>query len=994
MKKSRLIFTISTLLVLGIFLSIPQLSNAQKSQKGSWSKVYDGKVIPVAAANLPDGKILAWSSVSKNNFSGNGQTYTTVFNPKNNSFSDKLVSNTNHDMFCPGISNIGTGEIVVSGGGNSEKTSIYNPANGTWRTGPNLNVTRGYNSQATLTDGTVFNLGGSWSGGRTNKKAEVFSSSGGWRTLDKVDSQQTVRQGSPDPEGIYRDDNHAWLWAAPNNLVFHAGPGTDMHWIETSGQGKITDAGKRSNDEYSMNGISVMYSAGKILTCGGAPSYAKESNASKRAYTIDIRSKNVDVDRVDDMKKNRVYQNSVVLPNGEVVITGGMQKSIIFSDKDAKLTAEIWNPNTKKWTLMASMQEPRTYHSVSILMQDGRVWVAGGGLCGNCDVNHANAEIFTPPYLYGSNNELASRPTINSAPSTAKYDTKITVKTNQSISAFSLVRLSSATHSINNEQRRVALSFSNTGSNNYSVSIPDNDWLPPGYYFLFAMNNNGVPSVAKTIKIGGQANTTSSQQLIANGNYILEGSNGQHLGSPDYDNNNVRMVAADGNKSTNQWTFNHLGNNVYTIKNIGSKRYLETPFGKCDNGSNVATWTKANESWQKWIVSKNGNNYFVQPVHCTSTALDKNSGSSKNVHLWGFSSGNGNQKWQIIKTNNNNGGVETPSSSQLVANGTYVIEGSNGQYLSSPTSNNNVSMKNADSGKKENQWIINHLGNNTYSVKNGDTNRFLEVPYGECGKGSNVATTKFADKNWKKWIISKNGNDFVLKPAHCTSTALDKNNGNSNNVHLWSYSTANGNQKWQITPLNKANPRLAAPVKDLEATPIQNKKTELKWYAFQTEDKKIKQFEVMYVADAYDDFEVIKEVKPTNAIGLEEYTFIHNQPEIGENFYQLKIEFEDGTVDYTMYKLVVFDSAPPEIPIIFNAAKHQLNINLSNYANDAINYFISALNGQVMLHGKISENHSIIEKLDIENLATGNYVIYLRPEHKQEVVQKFVVTGK
>ena len=37
---------------------------------------------------------------------------------------------------------------------------------------------------------------------------------------------------------------------------------------------------------------------------------------------------------------------------------------------------------------------------------------------------------------------------------------------------------------------------------NYQVSIPNRNLLPPGYYMLFALNSNGVPSIAETIQIG------------------------------------------------------------------------------------------------------------------------------------------------------------------------------------------------------------------------------------------------------------------------------------------------------------------------------------------------------------------------------------------------------------------------------------------------------------------------------------------------------------
>jgi len=207
-----------------------------------------------------------------------------------------------------------------------------------------------------------------------------------------------------------------------------------------------------------------------------------------------------------NMKRARTMANSVVLPNGEIFVSGGISRSIIFSDKGAALTPEIFNPFTKKWRDVAKMKVPRTYHSVSILLPDARVFVGGGGLCGNCDANHPDAEIYTPAYLYDGN-KLASRPKINNAPSKAGFGANITVKTNSTIKSFVLIRSSSATHSTNNEQRRIPLSANNTGNNNYKVKMPNRNLAPPGYYMLFAINNKNVPSLAKIVLVGS-ANTS------------------------------------------------------------------------------------------------------------------------------------------------------------------------------------------------------------------------------------------------------------------------------------------------------------------------------------------------------------------------------------------------------------------------------------------------------------------------------------------------------
>jgi galactose oxidase len=73
------------------------------------------------------------------------------------------------------------------------------------------------------------------------------------------------------------------------------------------------------------------------------------------------------------------------------------------------------------------------------------------------------------------------------------------------IKEFSLLRYGSATHSINTDQRRISLEAVHVKNTRamYKIKIPEDTGVAlPGYWMLFAVNNKGVPSVAKTILIG------------------------------------------------------------------------------------------------------------------------------------------------------------------------------------------------------------------------------------------------------------------------------------------------------------------------------------------------------------------------------------------------------------------------------------------------------------------------------------------------------------
>jgi NPCBM/NEW2 domain/PA14 domain/Domain of unknown function (DUF1929)/F5/8 type C domain len=469
-----------------------------KSQIGAWSNIINLPLVSTSAANLPNGKILLWAGNTETGFGGGGTTSTAVFDPATQTANARQVSETNHEMFCPGTTMLANGEVFVNGGSNAEATSIYEGNTNTWRRAQNMNVPRGYNASVTLANGNVFTLGGSWSGGQGGKNGEVWNANNGWTNLTGT---------SADPlygyESAYRSDNHSWLFAH-DGRVLYAGPGNKMTWYDSNGTGGLSNAGTRGNDAYSQNGNAVMYDRNKILTLGGAPTYGDGSQASNRSYVIDLSAganSNPSVRQVGNLNFARGMGSSVLLADGQVMAIGGMPKPVAFSETDAILTPELWNPQTEQWRTLANYQVPRVYHSIALLMPDARVISAGGGLCGGCAVNHSDAEIFSPPYLYHQNGNLAARPSIVGGPDVIGYGSSFNLQVSGGASKFNLIRMGSITHTVNNDQRLIPLGFSQNGAT-FTVAAPENTSVgTPGYYMLFALNAAGVPSTAKIIRV-------------------------------------------------------------------------------------------------------------------------------------------------------------------------------------------------------------------------------------------------------------------------------------------------------------------------------------------------------------------------------------------------------------------------------------------------------------------------------------------------------------
>jgi hypothetical protein len=185
-----------------------------------------------------------------------------------------------------------------------------------------------------------------------------------------------------------------------------------------------------------------------------------------------------------------------------------------------------------------------------------------GGLCGNnCAENHTDAEVFSPPYLFDNTGNLAVRPTL-SAPDAAYFETTLPVVASTDVTESAFIRLSSATDSTNNEQRRVPVSY--TGSNgNYQLNMPNANIMPPGYYMLFAMNADGVPSMSEAVLVGdlnlednlALNQPTSQSSLYPNGE-SFKAVDGNINGDFDANPNSVTHTAAADN---NAWWRVDLG---------------------------------------------------------------------------------------------------------------------------------------------------------------------------------------------------------------------------------------------------------------------------------------------------------------------------------------------------------------------------------------------------------------------------------------------------
>ncbi len=453
---------------------------------GRWGELIDWPEIAVGAANMTDGRIVTWASEVDDFFGAATEvTSASIYDPLTGVFEDAGYSG--HNMFCAGTSMLPDGRVFLAGGGVSVSTvSVFE--DNRFREIESMAMSRWYPTSTTLASGQVLTSLGTTASGNS----ELWTDGYGWQMLDDVDLKSAL-------EFPYSyNDWYPALNVAPDGSLFHPGPNNEMFSINLDQDIAYTDYGPREIGGHDrLYNTTVMYDIGKMLVAGGG-----QLNAQTTALTIDLNGATPVVESTDPMSHARTMQNSIVLPNGEVLVIGGNSSGRQFSDDGSVLVPEIWSPVTKQWREVAAHQAPRNYHSTALLMQDGRVISMGGGLCGGCRTNHQNGEVFEPPYLFDAVGELAARPLISDAPLVAKAGDALTLIGSDDMVKFNMVRLVAVTHHHATDQRLVPVPFNKIAPGNYELQLNANPHiLIPGYYWIFGLDQNGVPSAGHQIKV-------------------------------------------------------------------------------------------------------------------------------------------------------------------------------------------------------------------------------------------------------------------------------------------------------------------------------------------------------------------------------------------------------------------------------------------------------------------------------------------------------------
>jgi chitodextrinase len=437
---------------------------------GSWSEPLPLPIVALHVSLLPTGKVLMWGHL------GTPQVWDPATGGLTPVPSPAWV-------FCAGHSFLADGRLLVSGGHISADhgipdNTIFTPSTQSWSKSTPMLRGRWYPTNTTLGNGDVVITAGRDENGMEVEEPEVWSAATG--TVRVLTGAKRMLPYYPR------------TFLAPNGRVFYAGEQVTTRYLDPSNAGSWTTVGNHLYGLARDYGSAVMFEPGKILYVGGG-------RVTETAETIDLNLPVPAWQWTGSMAVKRRHHVATMLPTGEVLVTAG-SSGTAFNDFTAGVhAAEVWDPATGVWSTLASNTVTRTYHAASILLPDGRILHSGSGAAADAP-NEENYEIFSPPYLF-----KGARPTISDAPASISYGSSFDITTPDAagIVKMSLIRLGSMTHAFDMNQRFQWLNFSTSGDK-LTVEAPvSRNLAPPGHYMLFILNGNGVPSVARIVRLGG-----------------------------------------------------------------------------------------------------------------------------------------------------------------------------------------------------------------------------------------------------------------------------------------------------------------------------------------------------------------------------------------------------------------------------------------------------------------------------------------------------------
>jgi hypothetical protein len=520
-----------------------------KHFEGEWDQIGDeekAEILAIHAALLPTGEILYFGGDQHHADEVGGDIDNTrLYDVETGEITE--VTGLPVDLFCSGHALLEDGSLIAAGGTTgwvqpeghhheghflgSRASYRYDHTDADWHQAGQLNTQRPsqvpagtdltetggrwYPTLVTLADGRVLALGGHPLGQdtrHTNTSLELYDPDAqSWNLVGNTDYNNIPGAAQAMHRGQHSEYPRLHVLPDDGSTVLSTSTMTDdtiEEWHPYADPTNWTQVVSRGPGSF-YEGNPINYSAvllplrhdedyrPRVFLCGGSTPYLLDLGASSSSWTPVSRTMSGHPDP-GDVNPERTYVNATLLPTGTVFMNGGAKDP--RDDSTGVLQPEVYDQRAGSWDVLPAADVVRNYHSVSLLQPDGAVWTAGSNHdadAGGPEVREYRIEEFRPWYF------CEDRPVVADAPDRVCHGDAFEIRTGDTrpISEVAIVRCGSVTHSFNPDQRYVTLAFERSGDH-IETQIPHSAAVAvPGYYLLFVLDENGVPSEGRYTQV-------------------------------------------------------------------------------------------------------------------------------------------------------------------------------------------------------------------------------------------------------------------------------------------------------------------------------------------------------------------------------------------------------------------------------------------------------------------------------------------------------------
>lgn len=259
------------------------------------------------------------------------------------------------------------GRVLIAGGftekGSAKGAEIYSPQTGGYSSLPPMLTTRHSHTATRLPDGRVLIAGGYGEGTTTLASAELFDPA--TNTFSATGSLVAARAG------------HTAVLLNNGKVLIAGGLGPGWNFLSSAelydpATGRFSPTGSMIAARESH--VAVRLGNGQVLIAGG-------HNGSRRNLTLLTSAERYDpvagaFSRVGDMGVRRHKHDAVLLPSGDVLITGGSDER---DDRGVYTSTEVFRPGTSSFMPGPTLRLGRHKHvGTSLVLSNGKVLIAGG----------------------------------------------------------------------------------------------------------------------------------------------------------------------------------------------------------------------------------------------------------------------------------------------------------------------------------------------------------------------------------------------------------------------------------------------------------------------------------------------------------------------------------------------------------------------------------------------------------------------------------------